>query len=82
MWTTELRQHCANNAKCNELDWVCVPLVVEFYELEERRLWSLYLPAGILISHLKAKSVVFAELYGRLNLHLVQANAIAILSRV
>ena len=29
----------------------------------------------------KAKSVVLTELYGRLNLHLVRANAIAILAR-
>ena len=24
---TELRKHSSNDAKCNELDWVCVPLV-------------------------------------------------------
>ena len=29
--TTELRMHYSNDTKCNELDWVCVPLVVESY---------------------------------------------------
>ena len=30
-WTTEQRKHCFNDGKCNELEWVCVPLVVESY---------------------------------------------------
>ena len=45
--TTELRKHFSNDAKCNELNWVCVPL------------WSLgkggfgvYLPASFSTSHL------------------------------
>ena len=29
--TTEQRKHCSNDAKCDELAWVCVPLVVESY---------------------------------------------------
>ena len=29
--TTELRKHSSNDTKCKELDWVCVPLVVESY---------------------------------------------------
>eukprot|EP00731_Ephydatia_muelleri_P023106 Em0015g689a len=36
--TTELRKHSSNDTKCKELDWVCVPLVVE---PGERKLWSL-----------------------------------------
>ena len=29
--TTELKKHLSNDTKCKELDWVCVPLVVESY---------------------------------------------------
>ena len=28
---TELRKHEANDGKCRELGWVCVPMVVEAY---------------------------------------------------
>ena len=28
---TETRKHMANDAKCNELGWLCVPLVAETY---------------------------------------------------
>ena len=49
----------------------------------ERRLWSLIsqLASQLAICSSKAKSVVLTDLYGRLNLHLVRANAIAILAR-
>ena len=30
-WMTEQRKHCSNDGKCNDLGWVCVPLVVESY---------------------------------------------------
>ena len=30
-WTTEQRKHCSNDGRCNELGWVCIPLVVESY---------------------------------------------------
>ena len=72
-WTTEQRKHCSNDAKCDELAWVCVPLVVESYGA-----WGKEAVESISqqVSHLatcssKAKSVVLTELYGRLNLHLV-----------
>ena len=49
----------------------------------ERRLWSLspQLASRLATCLSKTKSVVLTELYGRLNLHLVRANAIAILAR-
>ena len=28
---TELRKHEANDAKCSDLGWICIPLVVESY---------------------------------------------------
>ncbi|KAL5510768.1 hypothetical protein EMCRGX_G006369 [Ephydatia muelleri] len=36
--TTEQRKHCSNDAKCDEVAWVCVPLVGNHMELGERRL--------------------------------------------
>ena len=33
---TETRKHMANDAKCNELGWLCVPLVVETYRAWEK----------------------------------------------
>ena len=35
--TTELRKHSSNCTKCKELDWVCVPLVVESYGAWENK---------------------------------------------
>ena len=28
---SEIRKHNSNDAKCGELGWVCIPLVVETY---------------------------------------------------
>ena len=81
---TELRKHEENDAKCKELGWVCcVPMVVEAYGAwGTEAMESLALLASRLaISCNRAKAVVLAELYGRLNLCLVRANAVAILSR-
>ena len=81
--TTELRKHSSNDTKCKELDWVCVPLVVESYGAwGKEALESIsQLASQLATCSSKAKSsVVLTEFYGRLNLHLVRANAIAILS--
>ena len=48
--TTEGRKHRANDAKCKELGWLCVPLVAETYGAWEMKLlkpshsWLLGLP--------------------------------------
>ena len=63
-------KHCSNDAKCDELAWVCVP--IHLMELGEWRLLESYLPASIPFSHLLLKVKVsdsYTELYGRLNLH-------------
>ena len=80
--TTELKKH-SSDTKYKELDWVCVPLVVESYGAwGKEALESISQLASRLATCLsKTKSVVLTELYGRLNLHLVRANAIAILAR-
>ena len=79
--TTELRKHSSNDTKCKELDWVCVPLVVESYGAwGKEALESISQLASRLATCSSKTSMVLTELYGRLNLHLVRANAIAILS--
>ena len=80
---TEQRKHEENYAKCKELGWVCVPMVVEAYGAwGTEAMESLALMASRLAtSSNMAKAVVLADLYGRLNLCLVIANAVAILSR-
>ena len=80
--TTELRKHSSNDTKCNELNWVCVTLVVESYGAwGKEALESIsQLASRLATCSSKAKSVVLTEIYMQLNLHLVQANVIAILS--
>ena len=57
----ELRKHSANDAKCSELGWTCIPLVVESYGAEK-------------LSKLSQDLLHTLPLYGRLNLTLVRAN--------
>ena len=79
---TEQRKHDDNDAKCKELGWICVPMVVEAYGAwgtEAMESFSL-LASRLATSSNRAKAEVLAALYGRLNLNLVRANATAILS--
>eukprot|EP00731_Ephydatia_muelleri_P022936 Em0015g519a len=79
---TEQRKHDENDAKCKELGWICVPMVVEAYGAwgtEAMESFSL-LVSRLATSSNRAKAEVLAALYGRLNLNLVRANATAILS--
>ena len=80
---TEERKLKANTGKCADLGWVCVPVVAESYGawgLTARDFFS-KLGSCLATSLGKSKSVVIHELYGRLNMNLVRANATAILSR-
>ena len=80
---TEQRKNDENDAKCKELGWVCVPMVVEAYGAwgtEAMESFSL-LASRLATSFNRAKAEILAALYSRLNLSLVQANATAILSR-
>ena len=80
---TEQRKHDENDAKCKELGWICVPMVVEAYGAwvtEAMESFSL-LASRLATSSNRAKAEVLAALYGRLNLNLVRANITAILFR-
>eukprot|EP00731_Ephydatia_muelleri_P003056 Em0001g3056a len=72
---TEQRKHDENDAKCKELGWICVPMVVEAYGAwgtEAMESFSL-LASRLATSSNRAKAMVLAALYGRLNLNLVRA---------
>ena len=79
----ESRKHIANDPKCFELGWTCVPLAVETYgnwgvEAQEKFSRLASLPAA---SHSASKSKATADIYGRLNLTLTRSVARAILAR-
>ena len=81
----EQRKHHSNDAKCGELGWVCIPLVVESYGSwgPEAQHSLSRLAAGRLATRLRQpKSFTTNLIYGRLNLTLIRANSRAILSRV
>ncbi|KAL5463778.1 hypothetical protein EMCRGX_G032712 [Ephydatia muelleri] len=71
---TETRKHMANDAKCNELGWLCVPLVAETYGAWGKEAMEAFSQlASRLATHTcRLKSAVTFELYSRLNLHLCE----------
>ena len=73
-----------NDAKCSDLGWVCIPLVVESYGAWGKEALEAFsmLASRLATSSSRPKSMVLSELYGRLNLHLVRANVRAILCRL
>ena len=82
--TTEERKHDENDPKCSELGWVCIPVVAESYGAWGREATLLFSTIASRIATLsnKPKSVTLIDIYGRLNLQLVRANATSILARL
>ena len=78
---TEARKHQANDPKCSELGWVCVPMAYGAWGDEASSIIS-SIASRLATSTCKSMSVVLNDIYGRLNVHLVRANATAILSRI
>ena len=80
----EVRKHSANDDKCGDLGWFCVPLVTETYGAwgAEAKACFSQLASRLSIRLQKPKSVILFELYGRLNTCLVRCVATAILSRI
>ena len=81
---SEIRKHNSNDAKCGELGWVCIPLVVETYGAwgQEAVKSFAQLASRLAIACSKPKSVVINDLYGRLNTCLIRSISSAILSRM
>ena len=79
----ESRKHEHNDTKCSELGWQCIPLAVETYGAwgEEACNAFSYIAMCEAILTNCSKSQVLGDLYGRLSIILVQANARAILAR-
>ncbi|KAL5463785.1 hypothetical protein EMCRGX_G032719 [Ephydatia muelleri] len=79
----EARKHTANDQKCRELGWVCVPLAVETYGCwgEEAQCSVSRLAARLALQLQCSKSKAITNIYQRLNLTLVRCNARALLSR-
>ena len=80
---TEGRKHRANDAKSKELGWLGVPLVAETYGGWGNEAVEAFSQQASRLATLtcRPKSAVLRDIYGRLNLHLVRANATAILTR-
>eukprot|EP00731_Ephydatia_muelleri_P014233 Em0007g1543a len=70
---SEVRKHRANDPKCSELGWVCIPLAVETYGNWGREAQSTFsrLATHLAIITSSHKSKVLTELYSRLNFTLV-----------
>ena len=81
--SAELKKHSANDAKCSELGWTCILLVVESYGTWGRDAIEAFSRlASLLATRTNTpKSKVVSNLYGRLNLTLVRANARSLLLR-
>ena len=79
----EARKHRANDPKCSELGWVCIPLAVETYGNWGREAQSTFsrLACHLAIITSSHKGKVLTELYSRLNFALVRAGARALLAR-
>eukprot|EP00731_Ephydatia_muelleri_P016289 Em0009g713a len=78
---TEERKHTCNDTICSELGWKCVPLVVETFGAWGRTAGQFF---GELASRLAAQShsTMLNNIYGRLSLILVRANARAFNARL
>ena len=81
---TEERKHTCNDTICSELGWKCVPLVMETFGAWERTAGQFF---GELASRLAAqshssKTTMLNNIYGRLSLILVRANARAFNARL
>ena len=71
-------------AKCNDLGWICIPLVAESYGAWGKAALETFsmLASRLAISSSRPKSRVLSEIYGQLNLQLVRAIVRAIFSRL
>ena len=71
----ENRKHAANDTKCQELGWTCIPLVVETYGNWGKEAQYVFSRVASLLAvgQSSPKPKMVAEIYGRLNLSLVRS---------
>ena len=79
----EVRKPSADDDKCGDLSWFCVPQVTETYGARgpEAKVLFSQLASRLSIRLQKPKSVILHKLYGRLNTCLVRCVPTTILSR-
>eukprot|EP00731_Ephydatia_muelleri_P011201 Em0006g95a len=82
-YAAECRKHEANDTKCQELRWTCIPLAVETFGHWGKEAQAVFsrLASFIAIHRASPKSSVLNEMYSRLNMSLVRSVARAILVR-
>ena len=79
----ELRKHVANDTRCQELGWTCIPLAVETYGnwgMEAQSVFS-RLTSLLAIGQAILKPKMLGDIYGHLNMSLVRSVARAIMGR-
>ena len=81
---TEGTKHRANDTECGEFGWLCVPLVAETYGAWGKEAIEAFTQLASRLATLtcRPKSAALSEICGRLHLHLVRVNAIAILTTI
>ncbi|KAL5474377.1 hypothetical protein EMCRGX_G026317 [Ephydatia muelleri] len=82
-YAAECRKHAANDTRCQELGWLCIPLAVETYGNWGKEAQSVFSPLASLLSISQAipKPKMLSEIYSRLNMSLVRSVARAIMGR-
>ncbi|KAL5506278.1 hypothetical protein EMCRGX_G007891 [Ephydatia muelleri] len=80
-YAAECRKHTANDAKCQELGWACIPLAVETFGnwgMEAQGVFS-RLASALGMHQGTSKSWALHTIYSRLNMSLVRSVARSIL---
>ena len=79
----EARKHTTNDAKCQDLWWLCIPLAVEMYGnwgKEAREVFN-RLASLLAFGQTSHKSGLLLEIYSHVNMSLIRSIASAILGR-
>eukprot|EP00731_Ephydatia_muelleri_P006931 Em0003g1179a len=79
----EARKHTTNDAKCQDLGWLCIPLAVETYGNWGKEAYEVFncLASLLAFGQTSHKSGLLLEIYSHVNMSLVRPIARAILGR-
>ncbi|KAL5505319.1 hypothetical protein EMCRGX_G006733 [Ephydatia muelleri] len=82
-YAAECRKHAANDTRCQELGWLCIPLAVETYGNWGKEAQSVFswLASLLSISQAIPKPKMLSEIYSRLNMSLARSVARAIMGK-
>ena len=77
----EARKHTTNDAKCQDLGWLCIPLAVEMYGNWGKEAHEVFnrLTSLLAFGQTSHKSGLLLEIYSHVNMSLVRSIARAIL---